>query len=505
MTADIGGSSSTVSGALTLANGLTKAGLGSLTFTADNSGTTTVDVLKGGIQLGDGGTTGSFGTGTINLAGATSFTVNRSDNVTIASDLLATGTDPDGALAGGALVKQGSGTLTLSGANTYADGSSVLAGVLKPGTDGALGSGNVTVLSGAQLDLNGRDIANNLDLAGAGVDTNDDGTVDNAGALRNSTGTATVTGNVSLEPDAVIQANGGIVIDGDLALGEPDVASLPEPNNDPNAPEGEEDLGGESPEMPTRSATDQTFTLQGTGGVFVNGNIELPRNTIFNNGAGDLVFNGTIDEFVIDPATQIGPEPTSELTFKNMGSNKRLDALTFEGPAQLGASQGAVGVHLEGAAQFDDTVTLKHDATIESATAGITFGGAVSSDGMDDRLTLITPQGVTQGASGSIKVDALALKGETDFTLTNAGNEIGTLAAGTTGSRVGALTVVSTGDMTIGAVDGLTGIQSSGVIDLKTTGANLTVSKAIDTPSDAEPRWAINSTPAPRGWWAMPR
>nr|NDG08281.1 hypothetical protein [Oxalobacteraceae bacterium] len=57
----------------------------------------------------------------------------------------------------GSLTKAGSGTLTLSGANTYSGGTTISAGTIKVGHATALGasSGNVSITSGAVLDLNG--------------------------------------------------------------------------------------------------------------------------------------------------------------------------------------------------------------------------------------------------------------------------------------------------------------------------------------------------------------
>ena len=55
----------------------------------------------------------------------------------------------------GGLIKQGSGTLTLSGANTYSGTTTISAGTIKVANDAGLGStlGGTTVASGATLDL----------------------------------------------------------------------------------------------------------------------------------------------------------------------------------------------------------------------------------------------------------------------------------------------------------------------------------------------------------------
>ena len=53
------------------------------------------------------------------------------------------------------LTKAGTGTLTLSGANTYSGGTTISAGILNIQNDSALGSGSVSVASGATLQLQG--------------------------------------------------------------------------------------------------------------------------------------------------------------------------------------------------------------------------------------------------------------------------------------------------------------------------------------------------------------
>jgi hypothetical protein len=97
------------------------------------------------------------------------------------------------------------------------------------------------------------------------------------------------------------------------------------------------------------------------------------------------------------------------------------------------------------------------ELTLESA-AGITLGAAVSAT----HVALTASGAVTQSAA--ITADDLVLRGAGAFTLGQSGNQIGTLAA-----DVGALTLADGADLTIGAVDGLTGVHSAGGVTLSTS------------------------------------
>ncbi len=139
--------------------GLTKTGTGMLTLTGANSysGDT---VINGGIlQIGNGGTTGTLGTGAVKNFAQLRF--GRADALTVAN-----------AVSGsGELFNIGTGTLTLSGLNTYTGRTSVNAGKLKAGSTSAFGSNStVAVDTVATLDLSG--ISNSIGaLTGEGTVT----------------------------------------------------------------------------------------------------------------------------------------------------------------------------------------------------------------------------------------------------------------------------------------------------------------------------------------------
>jgi autotransporter-associated beta strand protein len=149
-----------------------------LTTTSDllNFGTATDGLATGAINVsgtvdsGDmtfGSASGaiSLSGGTINLAAASTITVDNITN-TITSALTGAGTS---------LTKAGSGTLVLSAANSYSGQTLITAGTLRLSGAGTLGTGSVAVSSGALLDLNGTDQSVNFIGTGAGTVANNSG------------------------------------------------------------------------------------------------------------------------------------------------------------------------------------------------------------------------------------------------------------------------------------------------------------------------------------------
>uniref|UniRef100_UPI004039C8D5 autotransporter-associated beta strand repeat-containing protein n=1 Tax=Variovorax sp. BK018 TaxID=3450241 RepID=UPI004039C8D5 len=192
--------------------------------TVSNAAGGVVDVsgstAKGGVELGS-----LSGEGNVVL-GATRLTLgglNASDTISgVVSDKGSVFTQP-GAGTGGSVVKVGSGTLVLSGANTYTGGTTVSAGTLRVNNivGSATGTGAVLIQSGATLGGSGT-IAGAVTVAnGASVNPgNSPGTLTvgslslNAGSVLNyELGQAGVAGGPLND---LINVNGNLQLDGTL-------------------------------------------------------------------------------------------------------------------------------------------------------------------------------------------------------------------------------------------------------------------------------------------------
>jgi T5SS/PEP-CTERM-associated repeat protein/autotransporter-associated beta strand protein len=198
----------TLTGSISGAGSLTKTGAFSLILDAANT-------YSGGTTLADGtlviGNSNALGTGALTTLDPT---VVYTNGVNVANPIIMMGDttleveNTDSATQSGtisesggsyAITKTGSGTLILSGTNTYSGGTTIKSGILTAQSDDALGTGSVTVKKGTTLDIDGPIIvANNVTISGTGTT--------GQGALT-ATGTSfasAVTGTVTLAANSTI-------------------------------------------------------------------------------------------------------------------------------------------------------------------------------------------------------------------------------------------------------------------------------------------------------------
>ncbi len=182
------GISTTFAGVISGVGLLTQKGINStLILTGANTHTGGTTVFFGTLQIGNGGTTGSF-VGNVTNQSALAF--NRSNAIAYG-----------GVVSGvGSLSKLGAGTLTLTAANTYTGTTTVSAGTLAlTGTASVAGSLAIQVNAGAVLQVTG--------LTGG---LSHDGVRFALGDGQTLTGTGTVSGGVNVGDGAILTAGGSL-------------------------------------------------------------------------------------------------------------------------------------------------------------------------------------------------------------------------------------------------------------------------------------------------------
>ena len=379
VTTGSGNLTKTGAGTLTLSGtntytGDTTISAGTLTVTGTLSDSTDVAVSSGAtykLEVSD--TIGSIsGAGTVRVGDDFSFdavvlTVDHSTAKTFSGNLII----PSGMDAHG-FVKHGSGTLTLTTANTDAYGDiTVTGGVLSITHNDALGNTTTTVNSGAALHL-----SNNITVY-AGIRLNGSGVSSN-GALRNVSGSNTLTQWLLLGTDTEIQVDSGSTL------------AISPTNHYSHAITG------------TYVGNNRHLTLDAQGTLSISKNINIGNKNLTKTGAGTLTLSGTntyTGDTTISAGTLkltgnlnsatdlvIAPSATLDLQAALTAATLDLDgtisntagtsSLIISGTANLGGSITTTGTQTYSGAVTLSAATI----TLTTTDSDVTFGGTIDSD-----------------------------------------------------------------------------------------------------------------------------
>jgi len=137
---------------------------------------------------------------------------------------------------------------------------------------------------------------------------------------------------------------------------------------------------------------------------------------------------------------------------------------------------------------IDEALTV--GGPIEVNGGAISITGALTATNND--ISLNATGAVTQTAA--ITANKLALNGTGTFTLNNTGNNIATIAGGTSGTRLGSLSFTdASGGLTIGTVGSNNGVFASGTVLVETLVGNLTLSQSISTTNTTSTAVTLNA------------
>jgi len=387
-----GDNNTSLTGALAGAGDVNKTGGGTLIFDADATGFTgDLGLASGTLQVGanasvDADSTYTFSGGTIlnqsggqvTLPGDTTidgdFTVADGDAFDVDGAVTLSGgmrtltiDDPDnpfvidgivsgdGAADDDGIIKQGPGKLTLNNANTFAGGVTLDAGAVGLGSDNALGTGPLTLNSGATIEATqaDRDVANPLTI-------NDSFTVGDGSGSDTLTfsGPATVTGDASV----TIANVDGTTFAGALGLG---ANAFTVQADNPVDITG--DITGDNTLAKTGA---DTLTLAGDNAGFT-GNLDIDNGQVDLN--GNLGGSATIDNATLNLAADVSAGVTVNAGANLTGAGTLGSLDVVGGTVTPGASLGTLDI--TGDVTFDgsSTYAVEVQAALDGGTASDTL------------------------------------------------------------------------------------------------------------------------------------
>ncbi|MFJ1300648.1 autotransporter-associated beta strand repeat-containing protein [Pseudomonadota bacterium AL_CKDN230030165-1A_HGKHYDSX7] len=473
----------TLNQALTGAGRVTKLGAGTLVLGGSNAAIGGVNLNQGTLLAGQAA---ALGAGSLEVGG--NATLGTTSNITLGNAInigagntltLAGGSDytlaGDIAGADGILNKIGANTVTLNGANTYTGGTTLTAGVVRVGSDTALGTGDLRVVGAARLEgaqavtlVNDVTLSDTLTVGGSRNITLA-GQISGAGTLvKNDNETLTLTAANDFAGGTLLNA-GTLVVGNDQALG----------------------LGTLTAASTTLSASRDTtlandvdvngaLTITGLSTLTLGGDI-TGAGSIVKNDAGTLVLtgaNGYVGGTVVNAGTLVGNANSlqgaisaaagSSVNFDQNATGTYAGALTGGGNlVKLGGGE----LTLSGANAFGGTGTVDVQAGTLVASGGQALTGAAGvAVGNNAQLRLDASESISQlSGTGTLNLNgagtALALGGATDSTFNGVISGDGTLSKTGTGALTlaGANTITGATTVQQGRLN-LTGQLNSGTV-----------------------------------------
>jgi len=469
---------STISGNISGTGGILKSGSGTLTLTGANTYAGTTTINAGMLQIGSGSTTGSIAS-TSSITGSSGGTIvfNRSDNY---------GGNFATQITGGiGLTQAGSGTLTLSGSNTFSGTTTVSAGQLLlsntfglgqstfAGGSGTLSFGGLTAATFGGLAGNSNLGLSNassspvvLSVGANGESTSYAGILSGAGSLtKTGTGTLTLTGNNTFTGPTRVAA-GQLTVGGSLAL------------------------QNSTLDLATGDAGTASFSQSSTvGGLQGSRNLSLGSTTLsVGNNSSSTTYSGVISG--PGSLTKIG---SGQLT---LSGNNTFTGLTTVSTGTLAIGEGGTSGSIAGNVSTAANATIafnRSDAVSYSGT--ISGGGGLVKQGAS-QLTLTgnnTFTGLTTVSAGTLAIGSGGASGSiagnvsTAANATVAFNRSDALTYGGTISGGGGLVKQGAGTLTLSGSQTYTGptAVSAGTLVVPAAGASLPSQSVVSIDSSA--------------------
>ncbi|WP_426166330.1 autotransporter-associated beta strand repeat-containing protein [Sandarakinorhabdus sp. DWP1-3-1] len=346
----------------------------------------------------------------------------------------------------GEIVKQGAGTLALGGNSSYAGGTQLTNGQITVLTNGALGTGTLTMASDTTLAAG----VSGLVLANA-VTTTGNGLVD-SGA-----GVFTLNGDIGGAGSISQVGTGNLVLNGNNSFTDLGI-------NQGTVTVGTNTAAG----IGSININDNATLAAGVSGLVLANAITTTANGIVDSGAGVFTLNGNIGG--AGSISQIG---TGNLVLN--GNNSFTDLGINQGTVTLGTSTAA------GAG----SININDNATLAAGVSGLVLANAITTTAngiVDSGAGVFTLNGNIGGAGSISQVGTgnLVLNGNNSFT--DLGINQGTVTVGSdTAAGVGSInlnnnaTLANNKDVTLANAMTTTG---NGLVDVQ-AGTTLTLNGNI--------------------------
>ncbi|QQE12264.1 autotransporter-associated beta strand repeat-containing protein [Planctomycetota bacterium] len=432
----------TLSGVISGDGGLLKVGSGTLTLTNDNT-------YSGGTMLSAGGITvgrdDAIGIGTLTVSGASELSagissVTLGNAVTLNDDLTITGDNDltlDGNISGtSGLVKNDSGTLTLSGSNTYSGGTTLSVGGITIGSDNAISTGSLTVSGVSELSagISSVTLANAVTLNDDLTITGDndltlDGVISGTSGLTKEgistltlTGQNTYSGGTDINEGTVVASGGNAIIDsGTVTLADVDGATLQlDADETIGSLVGGGSTGGEvslqSNTLTVGDENDATYAgvISGTGDFIKEGSGTLVLSHNDNTYTGDttvnegiLIINGNMASANMNVANGAMLAGVMSLA-GNYNNAGRMSPGNSPGTMAIGGNLTLTGTSVydmeiestAGAGVGNDLIDVDGTADVDGTLNVIGLPGYTPTDG--DTFTILESDGGVSGTFSSI-------------------------------------------------------------------------------------------------------
>jgi len=436
---------------------------------------TQVNLSSGSVlNLGAAQTLGSL-SGDGNVTGAFVLTIGNANSATVQN------TEFSGVLGfggvGTGLTKNGLGTLTLSGANTYTGATLVSGGILKLNNTSALGAtSGVTINTVGAVDLNGQTTNQNfIGINGTGV--NSGGAIINSSATTGIImGTVALIGHSSIGGAGDITINNSTGITGNLQLTKVGAGTLTIINSTTtSARTGANQIDAGTLRLESAALTAVSATGTSGAWIFNGGILSLGYDTTNALMTGAVTVNGN-STVITDVATLNNAAVTHTMGLVTMNNNSTLTVRTGSNVV-AGGTQGMTfsTVTLNGSATFD----VQNSAT---ATTRLTLG-AFTDLAIAPRTINFTNTGA--GTTNSIVTLTLAsvLSDGTIVNVNSGANAGVTLNMNTSSSVLGTLAQVNVNGssvLNLGIAQTFGSLSGNGNV----TGAFvLTVGNSLNTPA----------------------